>query len=179
MIDRLESEIRDYRIEFQRFLNGEATIPPEEMETKLRKRINEIVGKPQLSAVDRFRLTGLESRFNSLSELFRRRQRSQQTPHHPPEAPPERAPRRETSIDLAPGSDSRQVAALYEAIYAKRSSEVELDDFHAYLDRRAEQLRERTGCDKVRFTVHTEDGKPRLKARGIRSVGDRDPGESV
>lgn len=166
MIDRLEDEIRQYRIEFQRFLNGEAAIPPEEIETKLRRRINQIVGSPRLSSVDRFRLSGLESRFNSLTELFRRRQRAQLGPH-PAAAATERVG--PTAVDLGPESDSSQVEALYDAIYAERSAEVGLEDFHEYLSRQVTQLRDRTGCDKVRFTVHTKDGKPKLKARGLRT----------
>lgn len=175
MIDRLEADIRQYRIEYQRFLNGEATIPPEELRAELRKRINEIVAKPQLSGVDRFRLTGLESRFNSLNELFRRRQRSQPGPQRSPETSQE-VPA--ASADLGAGSDARQVRALYEAIYAERSSEVGLDDFHAYLSRRAEELRKRTGCERVRFTIRHEGGTPKLKARGLRGSGDDTAGES-
>ncbi len=165
MIDRLEAEIRRYRIEFQRFLNGEASIPPEEVESKLRKRINEIVGQPQLSSADRFRLSGLESRFNSLNELFRRRQRDHLESHTTPAATTAPAP---ASVDLEADSEARQVEALYDAIYSDRSTAVGLDDFHNYLTRRAAELRQRTGCDKVRFTVEAEEGKPKLKARGLR-----------
>lgn len=176
MIDRLEDDIRRYRIEFQRFLNGEASIPPEDIESKLRKRINEIVGRPQLSSVDRFRLSGLESRFNSLSELFRRRQREHLESHAAPTATPSQQP---ASVDLGPDSEARQVEALYDAIYSDRSTAVGLDDFHTYLTRRAAELRERTGCDEVRFTVEEEAGKPKLKARGLRRSKPEPSGEAA
>jgi len=165
IIDRLEDEIRQYRVEYQRFLNGESHIPPEEERGKIRKQLTSLVAVPQLSAVDRFRLEGLESRYSSLDELFRRRLRDMSHVHRTEAAAEEAAAA--TVVDLAADSDAAHVAGLYEAIYAARSKKVDLEHFHSYLLDQAIKVRQRCGCEKVRFTVHAEDGKPKLKVRPL------------
>jgi len=164
IIDRLEDEIRQYRIEYQRFFNGDSHVPPEAQGGKIRKRLRSFVGAPQLSAVDRFRLGGLESRYNSLDELFRRRLRDLSHTHRAQPAADRAAP---TVVDLGTDSDAAQVADLYEAIYAERTRKIDLERFHAYLVDQATKVRQRSGCEKVRFTVRAEDGKPKLKVRPL------------
>ena len=164
IIDRLEEDIRQYRIESQRFFNGDTPIPPEELRAEIRKRLTHLIGQPQLSAVEQFRLGALEGRYNSQTELFRRRLRHATAAHQPshPSAESQRA-----VLDL--GSDSRvdDVRDMYEAVYAGRSTAVDIDRFHDYLRQRAAEMRDRTGCEKVRFSVDAAGGK--LKARPVRS----------
>lgn len=167
IIDRLEEEIRQYRVEFQRFFNGDTQIPPEDQGLRIRKRLTSLTGAPQLSAVDRFRLSGLESRYNSLVELFRRRLREAQ---HIQRA--RSAEGRDAStaavVDLGTEDGQAKIDTLYEAIYGQDGA-IRPEAFRDYLTRQAAKVRQRTGCDKVRFTVRDEDGKPRLKARPLRT----------
>ena len=79
IIDRLEDEIRQYRIEYERFFNGDAKVPPEEAAEQIRKHLRELTVVPRLSQVERYRLGGLEGRYNSLTELHRRRMRDLDT----------------------------------------------------------------------------------------------------
>lgn len=169
IIDRLEDEIRRYRAEFQRFFNGEAQIPPEEQGRRIRKRLTSLAGDPELSAVDRFRLSGLESRYNSLEELFRRRQREMDTAQRPgavtePDASPA------VVVDVGASGSEEQLERLYDAIYGREGSRIARRDFRAYLAGHAAKVRQRTGCDKVRFTVREESGRAKLKARPLRDA---------
>ena len=171
MIDRLEENIREFRIEFQRFFNGESNVPPEAQAELIRRQLSQLNGIPQLTSVEQFRLGGIESRYNSLSELFRRRLRDMDHSQRARIAKP--APGGEsTSVILDPRAGTEDVATLYEALYAEKRSNVALEDFHAYLLDQASKVRKRTGCSRVRFTVRSEQGKRRLKARPMPTEGD-------
>ena len=171
IIDRLEDDIRDYRVEFQRFLNGDTQIPPERIEQRIRKSLNALLGDRRLTAVDRYRIGGLESRYNSLMELFRRRQREMQLGSRTPAQTP--APER-LVVDLDGDSGGERLESLYRAIYGGSESGIRFEDFSSYLRAQADKVRERAGCDKVRFTVRKEDGRPKLKVRPLADPQPRD-----
>ena len=69
------------------------------------------------------------------------------------------------AIVLDPETAADQVAPLYDTLYAQRSTKVALEDFHAYLLKQASVVRKRTGCSRVRFSISSPDGKPKLKVR--------------
>jgi hypothetical protein len=168
IIDRLTEDIRQYRIESQRFFTGDSQVPPEELREQIRKRLTSIIGQPQLSSVEQFRLSALESRYHSLTELFRRRLRDHDLARR---AASElaHAAGRSKEVELATDSGVEAVEGLYRAIYAERSGPIDIGAFHAYLQKQAAQVRDRTGCDKVRFSVDSRSGAPKLKAKPVRS----------
>jgi hypothetical protein len=159
IIDRLEEEIRQYRVEYQRFFNGDAPVPPEAQAGRIRRDLTRLTADGQLSAVDRFR-------YNSLVELFRRRLRDLNQAQRPPLAPP---PPAQVVVELGGEASADAADALYDAVYAGRTGVIDRDDFRRYLDAQAAKMRHRTGCDKVRFTVSEEQGELKLKARALRS----------
>lgn len=167
ILDRLEREIRQYRVEYQRFFNGDLKVPPVEYAEKIRKQLNRLVAATQLSPVDRFRLSGLEGHYNSLSDLYRRRLRDMDMPH--PAAVTTQRPAAKTipTIVVGESAPKEEVGSLYEALYANRDAPVALEDFHAYVLEQANKVRQRTGCSSVRFTVRDDGGKKRLKARPL------------
>ena len=172
IIDRLDDDIRQFRIEYHRFFNGDVPTPPEERRIQIRKHLKSLIGQPQLSAVDQFRLGALEGRYNSLAELFRRRLRDMNFGHGA-SAPAaslasDQGTTRRAVVDLAGHSPVDDVEQLYEAIYAGRSKRVDIHSFHAYLLDRASEVRQRTGCEKVRFSIDGEAGRQKLKARPLR-----------
>jgi hypothetical protein len=198
IIDRLTEDIRQYRIESQRFFTGDSQVPPEELRVQIRRDLTSLIGRPQLSPVEQFRLGALESRYHSLTELFRRRLRGQdQAKYTAAEAAePERDEERAaapgspgagrpsagssgassaSAVELGRDSGVEDVEALFEALYGSRGTRAEhgrgidIGSFHAYLADQASEMRERTGCDKVRFSVDAGSGEPRLKARPVRS----------
>jgi len=171
IINRLEGQIRQYRVDYQRFFNGDAKVPPEDQGTKIRLHLNELAAVSQLPSVDQYRLTGLEARFNSLSELFRRRLRDLDLPQQATTAAPPPAADTVASVIISPSEDSQEVGTLYDALYSRANSKVAPEDFHAYLLNQAAEVRKRTGCTKVRFTVRSDGGKKRLKARPMPSEG--------
>ena len=71
-------------------------------------------------------------------------------------------------VDYDASGGHGQLDSLYDAIYGQRSTPIGLDDFSSYLAKQADKVRERTGCDKVRFTVRDDGGGPKLKAKPLR-----------
>ena len=163
MIERLEDEIRQLRVEYQRFFNGDAKSPPEAQAKRIRRQLTHLNGISQLTAVEQFRLGGLEGRYNSLSELFRRRLRDMD--YSGRHAPAASDPGGTSTVVFEPTTGADEVAALYDTLYAQRHTHVALEDFHAYLLKQATKVRERTGCARVRFSVSTPEGTPKLKVR--------------
>lgn len=169
IIDRLESEIRQLRVEYQRFFNGEVQVPPEDEAERIRRRLSELASIAQLSPVERFRLNGLESRFNSMGELHRRRMRELSSSQRAAAlragaAAGKQAPAA-TAVVVGPKSSSEQINGLYQRVYPDQNTKVALEDFHKALEKQAAKVRKKTGCKNVRFTVRTEAGKRRLRAK--------------
>ena len=165
-IDQLEERVRLLRIEYERFFNGDLDIPPENIQEQIRLRIAELRIKRK-SNVDNFRLTGIEARFSTYSEMFMRRLRSRETV-----GGRRRAPVSAPSIDVSEGVvfgesfDPEMVGPLYRRLYqdGKRKA-VDPEAFASYLARQHKLIRERSGCTKVRFRVVEENGEAKLKAK--------------
>ena len=144
-IDHLAGEIRQLRVDFERFFSGALLIPPDELRRRVQARLRQLRSLNSMSAVDRFRLGDLEARHNSYDELFTRRLRDREegrlragpTPLAPLTSPPPRPPsvagNAPGAADGSPGSpgdpgaggivvgaepDPRAVAALYAQVTA-------------------------------------------------------------
>jgi hypothetical protein len=146
-IDLLAGEIRQLRVDFERFFSGALLIPPDELRRRVQARLRQLRSLNSMSAVDRFRLGDLEARHNSYDELFTRRLRDREegrlrggmaaiapmAPMAPmAETTPltEPPPRQVSPVGGAPGDpgaggivigadpDPRAVAALYEQVTA-------------------------------------------------------------
>lgn len=126
------------------------------------------------SAVEQFRLSGLESRFNILSESFGRRLRDREEgrgPQRPKETAPA-APRYdpEAGIVLGRGPETAAVDALFAGLARHgAAARLDLDAFRHYVQRQIEEIRNKTGAERVQFRLTREDGKVKLKARPIGS----------
>jgi hypothetical protein len=119
-IDHLAGEIRQLRVDFERFFSGALLIPPDELRRRVQARLRQLRSLNSMSAVDRFRLGDLEARHNSYDELFTRRLRdreegrlrggpapmSQMTPLTSPPPPPP-----SSAVGNAPGAASAAGAA--------------------------------------------------------------------
>jgi hypothetical protein len=170
-LDRLEQDLNTLRIDFERFFNGDLDVPPEQFRDSIRGQIASLAQATK-TPVDAFRLTALEARFHSWSELFNRRLRNVELQHKTV-----RKTRRSTVADPGEGIvfgqhiDAAGVAPLHRRLYRDQSpGGMDLDTFTAYLARQHQLIRDRTGCDQVSFRIVEEDGKKKLKAKPVREV---------
>ena len=171
-LDQLGKSIQELRIEFERFFNGTLAVPPEELRNRVVVQLRQLRNANLAAAVDTFRLSDLEARFNTYNELFNRRLREREEGRHAGRPPVDlaAAPR----FDVGKGilvADAVEPAAA-EALYAglARGAEAprfDLDSFQTYIERQAAAIRARTGCAQVQFRLAEEDGKLKLKARPV------------
>jgi hypothetical protein len=197
-IDQLAGEIRQLRVDFERFFSGALLVPPDELRRRVQARLRQLRSLNTMSAVDRFRLGDLEARHNSYDELFTRRLRDREEGRLRAGYPPPQPPRPMAPADHVPGDpsapfappgdpgagivigpdpDPRAVADLYEQVTAAgapgggaEGPRFDLASFGSYLRRQAAAIRAKTGCAEVQFRLAAEDGKLRLKARPLPPV---------
>lgn len=172
-LDRLEVDLRKLQIDFERFFNGALPTPPEDFRLSLQDRLRFLREAKSQTSADRFRLGGLEARFNSYSELFHRRLRDREEGRVAglaAVAPPDSSGYDTRAGVLVEGRISPEIA---EALYTGLASggeppRFDLHAFGQYLQRQADSIRQKTDCKKVRFRLEESEGKVRLKARPIR-----------
>ena len=170
-LDRLEQDLNDLRIEFERFFSGDLDVPPEQFRDSIRGQIASLAASTK-SPVDTFRLGALEARFHSWSELFNRRLRNKELQHghkrrqiRPPVPDPSKG------IVLGERVDAAGVAPLYRKLYQDQTQgAMDIDAFASYLARQRQLIRDRTGCDQVSFRIVEENGRKKLKAKPVREV---------
>lgn len=174
VFDRLDRDIKQLRVDFERFFSGTLPYPPEELRARVQAQIRGLRGVNLKTFADNFRLGDLEARFNSYNELFSRRLRALEEGRRPVTRPvPIPVPSHfdpEKGIAFGDRIDPAAVEALYQGLAAAPGDggpRFDLDSFQTYLTRQVAAIREKTGCSQVQFRLAAEDGKLKLKARPV------------
>lgn len=172
-IDRLERMIRDLRIESERFLNGAVELPPEALRVEIHTELKRLRNANLKGVEDNFRLSNLEAKLNSFSELFGRRLRAQEEGRGvgaaaPPEPRKRHDPQQGIVVDDT--TEPSAVEALYQRLHQSSGNRprFDLESFRSYLDRQIGAIRQKTGARRVVFRIAEEQGKMKLKARPLR-----------
>jgi hypothetical protein len=170
-IDQVEREIQQLRVDFERFFNGALPFPPEELKGRIQTQLKQLRNGNIAAAADNFRLSEVEARFNSYSELFNRRLREaeeggRQAPRAAAPEAPRLDPRRGIVVGAAVATGAAE--ALYQGLCSgPEAPRFDLDSFQSYLERQAASIRAKTGCSQVQFRLVDEDGKVKLKAKPV------------
>jgi hypothetical protein len=170
-LERIDELIRRLKIDFDKFFNGALPTPPETLRFQTFAEVRKLRSEHHKSAVIRFRINSLEAKLNSLSEFFNRRLRDiesgvSQRPRRPGAVrKPTHDPYNGVVIDRQ--ADPRAIEALYSELYGKqgRNAKTDLESFQGFLQKQAEAIRDKTGCDDVVFRVTSKKGKLQLKAK--------------
>lgn len=170
LLFKLDRDIKRFRIDYERFFSGNLPVPPDQLRIKIQDQIKALRTERIKAVSQRFRLNGLEAKFNALAVLFNRRLRDFELGAGVNRPSSESAtsafdPSVGVVVDEKPSSDA--VRVLYEGLYAKskRANKTDFDSFQNYLKKQASQIREKTGCSQVRFRITSEEGKLKLKAK--------------
>jgi hypothetical protein len=168
-IDRLARDVRDLRIEFERFFAGALPTPPEELRTQVQAQLRELRNANLQTAADHFRLSSVEAQFNAYNELHNRRLREREEGRTALVPAVQRAatfdPVRGVVVEESPAPGA--VEALFQRLYGSGGAKVDLETFRAYVAGQLATIRARTGCTAVQFRVAEENGKMRLKAKPV------------
>jgi hypothetical protein len=171
-IDLLAKALQQLKIDFERFFAGALPFPPDELRGKVQLQIRALRGISSASAVDSFRLSDLEARYNSYNELFSRRLRDNEEGRRRVGMPPpsQQAPRFDArqGILVANEAAPQAIEALYQGLVAGGDApRFDLASFGSYITRQASAIRQKTGCASVQFRLVEEEGKLKLKARPV------------
>lgn len=175
LMDRLDRDLRMLRVEFERFFNRAPGVEYPDLERE-RSRIGAELRRLRNSKFQGvevgFRLSTLEAKYASYSELFRRRVRQIEEGVPFAGRRPGRAdgPDPGRGVVVAGAVEDATVAALYEGLQRRGGSgpRFDLASFRTYLERQLDTIRTKTGCERVVFRIAEEDGKMKLKARPVR-----------
>jgi len=174
---RLAALIEKFRIQAERYFNGGRERPPEDDRAEVQVALRDLRSLSIRSAADQFRLSGLESRFNVLSENYGRRLREREEgrgasvrPHA--HAQPASRYDVEEGVVVGRGAEADAVEALFAGLARKgAAAKLDLETFRGYIARQVEEIRARTGAEQVQFRLAEEDGRVKLKAKPVGAGG--------
>jgi hypothetical protein len=174
---RIEDDIRRLKVEFDIYFNGAAKRPPYDTKLRLESRLTRLSDDRTLNFAQRYHLNSIQTRYASFRQLWRRILQEREEGHGPGAA---RAQARERAATPFEGSrfsctdvrhDVRTVKDVYDALVeAKRSCGEGLRDltfskFHRLVMERTEALKQKTGSDRVTFSVDVDNGHVSFKAK--------------
>jgi hypothetical protein len=179
LLDRLANDIEQMNLEYEKYFNGGLPVPPAPMRSRVEAQLKQLRNVQGMNAVERFRMSSLEARFTSFSELYNRRLREKEEGRRPRAATPTRpVPRHDATQGITFGRelDPDALEALFAGLHRNNPTppRFDLDSFGNYLRGQLAAIQQRTGCTEVQFRVATEDGKLKLKARPL-PAGSRVP----
>jgi hypothetical protein len=173
---RLEEDIRRLKVEFDIYFNGAAKRPPYDTKGRVETIIKRLADDRTLTFAQRYQYNSLTARYTSFLQLWRRTtQEREEGRHnyarrvsHPAEEPGEPA---SAFVCSDARKDIGTVRSLYETLVeAKRrcgepTADLSFARFHRMVAEKSETLKERAGCERVRFSVAVQDGRVHFKAK--------------
>ena len=180
-LSRLEEDIRRLKIEFDIYFNGASKRPPYDTKGRVDTLIKRVADDRTLTFAQRYRYNSLAARYSAFRDMWRRTMQGREEGRDPVSAARATAKqeiRNETEkvsfVCLDAGKEVETVKNLYDSLLeAKRRCGEPTEDFsfprfHRLIASKAEGLKERLGCDKVKFSVAIEAGHVSFKAKADR-----------
>jgi hypothetical protein len=177
---RLEDDIRKLKIEFDIFFNGASKRPPYDTKSRVESLVKRLGDERQLTYAQRYRYNSLVARYIALRDLWRRNVQDREEGRDPVAAAraqlgktEERVgkERRASFVCADARADEETVRGLYDALVEAKKScgetveDFSLSKFQKMIASKTDALKERLGCERVRYSVYTEGGKVSFKAK--------------
>jgi len=184
-LNGLEAALRRLENEYNMYFGGQLQKPPLEARRRVAALLRRFDRAYIQSAVDRFRLSTLQSRFSTFAELWDRAMRAREEGRPGPfsraarqvaAAPQTGVPPAEQVVSTAVVSDVARdvqaVEALYESLLAARRTvgmeePLPFDRFAEVVKGQVSRL-QREGSREVAFRVAVKGGKVAFTARGVK-----------
>ena len=180
-LTRLEDDIRKLKIEFDIYFNGASKRPPYDTKGRVETIIKRLGDERSLSFAQRYLYNTLVARYTAFRELWRRTMQGREEGRdalsaarsaaraqlHAAESPSQSS----TFVCADAHKDVPTVKQIYDTLVeAKRRCGEPVDDFsfprfHRMIAAKADTLKERLGCERVRFSVNVEEGRVSFKAK--------------
>jgi hypothetical protein len=177
-LTRLEDDIRKLRIEFDIFFNGGSKRPPYDTKGRVETLLKRLADDRTLTFAQRYRYNSLAARYNAFRDLWRRTMQGREEGRDPASAARANV-KRNTEVEMDPVSISctdphkeiEVVKSLYTSLLeAKRKAGeptegISFPKFHRLIAQKADALKEKTGCERVIFSVALDEGHVSFKAK--------------
>ena len=177
-LTRLEDDIRRLRIEFDIFFNGAAKRPPYDTKGRVETLLKRLGDDRTLTFAQRYRYNSLAARYNAFRDLWRRTMQGREEGRDPASAARANA-KKEMQTEARPVSivcaDAHREIDVIKSLYAslleakQRCGEptegFSFPKFHRLVAQKADGLKEKSGCKRVRFSVSVDDGHVSFKAK--------------
>lgn len=175
-LTRLEDDIRRLRIEFDIFFNGAAKRPPYDTKGRVETLLKRLGDDRTLTYAQRYRYNSLAARYNAFRDLWRRTMQGREEGRDPASAA-RASVKRETEIEPVsiscrdPHKEIEIVKSLYSSLVEAKEKCGEPTEgfsfpkFHRLVAQKADALKEKTGCERVLFSVALDEGHVSFKAR--------------
>lgn len=181
-LTRLEEDIRRLRIEFDIFFNGAAKRPPYDTKGRVETLLKRLGDDRTLTFAQRYRYNSLAARYNAFRDLWRRTMQGREEGRDPASTARANA-KKETKAQIKPVSivcaDAHKEIDVVKNLYAsllaakQRCGEptegFSFPKFHRLVAQKADGVKEKSGCKRVRFSVSVEDGHVSFKAKADRA----------
>lgn len=171
-LGRVTRAIEQFRIDSQRFFGGDLNVPPETLKENIAadlRRLRALASKS--GTAGNFRLSSLEAKFNSQTDLFNRRLRELETGNQRRAALEKEPDPAADGVVMGSGARDNAVETLYKGLYLQRGSRnpsMDLEKFRSYIQKQTDTIRQKTGAQSVKFRIAVENGKMKLKAKPIK-----------
>lgn len=188
-LNGLDDMVRRLKIEFDIFFGGGSKKPPTDLEWKVQSSIKRFSDGRKLKFSQRFKFNTIMQKYAVHNSLWQQKLRIKEEGYRRPqdallaiqglrqfeeEAPKathldEPEPFRIACSDVE--TERNKVQSLYEAMLQARkqanlkSAPGNLESFQQFVKKKTEQLRKEYGCSAVEYSVETEDGQVKLKAK--------------
>ena len=181
MLVRLEDDVRKLKVEFDIYFNGAAKRPPYDTKGRVETMMKRLGDERSFTYAQRYRYNSIVARYTAFRDLWRRTMQEREEGRGPAAtnarkrgAREERHARHATFVCTDARGDVPTVKGLYDALVrAKVQCGESVDDFsfaqfHRMIAAKTEALKERLGCERVRYSVYLEDGRVSFKAKAER-----------
>ncbi len=187
-LNQLDDNVRRLKIEYDIFFGGGSKKPPKDLEWRVQATIKKHSDNRKLSFAQRFKFNTITQKYAVFNSLWQQKLRIKEEGYRRPQdallsiqglrpfdndsevidiSEPE--PFRAVFSDV--DKESKQVQSLYEAmIEARKHSDVKaaagsFESFQQFVAKKTDQIRKEYGCSQVEYSVETENGQVRLKAK--------------
>lgn len=176
-LGRIEEDIRRLKVEFDIYFNGGSKRPPYDTKLRIESHLKRLSDDRTLNFAQRYHLNSVQTRYASFRELWRRILQDREEGRGSVAARTQARVRETTPFDRSEFTctdvrhDVRTVKDVYDSLVeAKRSCgegirDLTFSKFHRLVMERTEALKQKTGSDRVTFSVDVDNGHVSFKAK--------------
>ncbi len=189
----LDENIRRLKIEYDVYFGGGSKKPPADTEWRVQNLLKKYSDSAKMNFAQRFRYNSIAQKYAIFSDLWRQKLKIKEEGYRRPQDKVlaiqgmRAEEEKEAAKALESGATAQnkpytanfsnvdaehdQVKALFDAMIAAKAKLGEktpagsVDSFKVFVKKKTEQIRKDYGCHAVEYSVETENGQVRLKAK--------------